>query len=173
MQIFLVGKTKTGKSTLASTIQKGFPDAVIYEAGSWVRSEFAQLHGSFNEFDPVFKEQLTAYALAKLSNDHYYSLKQYESFLKNNRADIVIIAGVRNPDDFIGMLRYGNVNKVIMIEDGATMPDNLETFETGIDVMAQYLAWKQQNGVGIDTIYTNVEEIDSNCVAHKLNTFFE
>lgn len=151
MQVFILGKTKSGKSTLANICQEqGY---VIYEAGSWARKEFDVINlASCDEFSSEYKENLTNYALNKLKEDNYYSVKKYESFLLENTCDKKLIVGVRNPDDFLNMLRLDQDNKVIFITSKKKHQGSLELFEQGLKIIQDYLDWRKILGNEITTI---------------------
>lgn len=81
MQLFILGKTKSGKSTLARTLTNlGFN---IYEAGAWAQDAYKEHYPDLtpDEFDPVFKEQLTQLAQSYLKQNPYHSLEQYQAYL--------------------------------------------------------------------------------------------
>lgn len=158
MQVFILGKTKSGKSTLAHICeQQGY---TIYEAGSWARKEFELINtGSRDEFSVEFKENLTNYALGKLKEDNYYSVKKYESFLNEKNDDKKLIVGVRNPDDFLQMLRMDKDNKVIFIQSKKQCTGSLELFEEGLKIIKDYLDWKEKLGTPIEVIEINEEDI--------------
>lgn len=168
MQIFILGKTKSGKSTLAHICKEN--DFTIYEAGAWARKEFDTLNtGSKDEFSVEFKENLTNYALGKLKEDSYYSVKKYEEFLKdlknltglkNIHNEKKLIVGVRNPDDFLQMLRMDKNNKVIFIKSKKQFTGSLELFEEGLEIIKQYLDWRLKLGNAIDVIEINEEDIN-------------
>lgn len=158
MQVFILGKTKSGKSTLANICQEqGY---IIYEAGSWARKEFDLINtGSHDEFSSEFKENLTAYALTKLKEDSYYSVKKYEQFLLENKHDKKLIVGVRNPDDFLNMLRMDKLNKVIFINTEKSYEGSLELFEQGLQIIKDYLNWRKRLGNEIDMIEMNEQQV--------------
>lgn len=143
MQIFILGKTKSGKSTLASHLEKY--NFVSYEAGAWARKEFAQIASvSYDEYSAEYKDKLTAYAMSKLREDSYYSLKQYELFLKQYSNANSLIIGVRNPNDFIHMLRYADKNLVIVIHSEKQHNGKLALFEEGLDIILSYIHYKNK-----------------------------
>lgn len=169
MQIFLLGKTKTGKTTLAHLILSKMAGVALYEAGAWARREFSEVScEAVNELCPIYKSELTGYALGKLAQNPYYSLEQFERWKSTNTAPVVLVAGVRNPDDFIGMLRQDKSNIVIFIEEGKVQTQALETFETGLTVIRDYLDWKAANAQRIPVIRTTLEEILSGEIIAKL-----
>ena len=66
MQIFILGKTKSGKSSLAAKLKTC--DFEIYEAGSWARNEFSKINKDVSdEMSIIFKNNLTNYALSILN----------------------------------------------------------------------------------------------------------
>lgn len=157
MQVFILGKTKTGKSTLAKIVKEF--NYTIYEAGSWAREEFSTINtGSTDEFSQEFKENLTQYALSKLKEDSYYSVKKYEKFIKENEGKKLIV-GVRNPDDFLQMLRKADKNLVIFIQSQKQFEGSLELFEEGLKIIHDYLDWKKRLGNPIDVVEISEEDI--------------
>lgn len=158
MQLFILGKTKTGKTTLSNLFQKeGYQ---IYEAGSWARKEFELINkGTKDEFSFEFKENLTNYALSKLKEDNYYSVKQYEKFLNLQKVDKKLIVGVRNPDDFIQMLSMDKENKVIFINSEKQFSGSLELFEEGLKIIKDYLDWKKRLGNSIEVIEITEKQV--------------
>lgn len=159
MQVFVIGPTKSGKSTLAKIVQHhGY---TIYEAGAWARNEFAQINtGPTDEFSPIFKDNLTAYALTTLSHNPYYSVEQYEQFLATHTGNTVVV-GVRNPDDFIHMLRLDHHNKVIVIDSDKQSSGQLGVFEGGLKIIEDYLAWKNSVGAHIEVL-----RVSEQCINH-------
>lgn len=157
MQIFIIGTTKSGKSTLSDFFhQRG---CFIYEAGSWVRQEFhAQNPQKFDEMSNEFKNQLTLFAMQKLQQDSLYSFKKYLEATSGISAPKIII-GVRNPDDFIHMLACDTQNKVIFLQDKFQFSGELAQFEEGIDVIIKYLEWKQRI-VPIPTLNLSIENFN-------------
>ena len=168
MQVFILGKTKSGKSTLAHICeQHGY---TTYEAGSWARKEFELINtGSRDEFSVEFKENLTNYALGKLKEDNYYSVKKYESFLTEKNVDKKLIVGVRNPDDFLQMLRMDKDNKVIFITSEKQFTGSLELFEEGLKIIKDYLNWKAKLGNPMEVIeMTEKQVLDKDFVTQLL-----
>lgn len=167
MQLFILGKTKSGKSTLASHLEKY--NFITYEAGSWARKEFAQqCNVAYDEFSPEYKEQLTAFAMNKLKDDAYYSIKQYESFIQANDTANKLIVGVRNPNDFIHMLRYDSQNVVIFINSHQQHTGSLALFEEGLDIILQYIHFKNKIEQPIPFIEIAEHQLNDNNLIHSL-----
>lgn len=167
MQVFVLGRTKTGKSTLAKLVKEfGY---TVYEAGSWAREEFSKINkGSTDEFSQEFKENLTHYALSKLREDSYYSVKQYEKFIQENEGKRVIV-GVRNPDDFLHMLRSDAKNLVIFIKSQKQFEGSLGLFEEGLKLIQDYLNWRQRLGNPIEVVEILEEDMcDEGCITRLL-----
>lgn len=146
MQIFLLGKTKTGKTTLSNQIISliGENNINVYEAGSWARSEFKAIYGEQDDFSQEFHEKLTQYALSKLKEDPLYSFKQFLEWNKTNTNTNTLIIGVRNPDDFIQISLQSNNNKVIFLDIESNFQGSTSTFEKGLNIIKDYIFWKQE-----------------------------
>jgi hypothetical protein len=157
MQIFVLGATKVGKSTFARHLQEALAphrELTIYEAGRWARWEFAATPEGAqytDEFDPDYKNALTDYAMGVLRRTPSYSLDRYREFRAQHfpTGGDVLVAGVRNPDDFIGMLALDRDNYVVHIESYRRHEGSLGLFEEGLDIINRYLDWKWGMGSGV------------------------
>lgn len=157
-QVFLIGPTKSGKSTLAQKmVEHGF---IIYEAGAWARKNFQEeFPGNYDEMCPKFKDELTKFAMSKLEKDYLYSFKKYQEFLEAHPNEKkIVIAGVRNPDDFINMQAISPKNHVIFLQTSKKHTGSLAKFESGISVIFEYVKWKQQQKI-IPSITMTEDEI--------------
>lgn len=161
MQIFLMGKTKTGKTTISELLQKKYPQSKVYEAGAWARKEFQSFYfEASDEFSNEFKNKLTEFALKKLREDSLYSFKQYESWKANNKSDVTFISGVRNPDDFIHMLEKDTNNIIVFIDTKKNFEGSLELFEKGLVIIKNYVSWKKELGIHIPVFHISDKEIE-------------
>lgn len=150
MQIFVMGATKVGKTTAAKLIQQALAEQdylfELYEAGGWARQEFAKTQAAANfqdELDPAFKNALTEFAMARLREEPMYSLDAYRRWRYLSESQNVIIAGVRNPDDFVCMLSTEADNVVVqLVSDQPAASGSLGVFEKGLGVIEAYLEWK-------------------------------
>ena len=168
MQVFIIGATKSGKSTLARMIQeKGIS---IYEAGSWVREEFHAQHPEpHDEMSNDFKNALTQFAKNKLKDNNLYSFQKYQEKTQNIAGNLAII-GVRNPDDFIHMIEQSKDNRVIFLTNRFDFTGELADFETGIDVIKAYIQWKKAI-MNIPTIEISLSDINSPEMQQKIKEF--
>jgi len=106
--------------------------------------------------------------LQVLQRNPYYSVQQYEQFLKTHTGNTVIV-GVRNPDDFIHMLRLDQHNKVIVIDSNKQAGGQLGVFEQGLKIMEDYLVWKNSVGSRIDVL-----KISEDCFEeHQIVAFLQ
>jgi hypothetical protein len=157
MQIFILGPTKSGKSTLAKVFKE--KQYHIYEAGSWARTEYNKIYPQYqDEFSVEFKESLTKFALDKLQQNPLYSFQQYLTSCAKITSTKVIV-GVRNPDDFINMFLQDSQNKVIFIDSQKVSHGTLGTFEKGLHVIEEYVKWKMDMS---NILVTHIHEQDIN-----------
>lgn len=161
MQIFLMGKTKTGKTTISQLLKKEYSQSQIYEAGAWAREEFQLFYReNFDEYSNDFKNKLTEFALQKLRKDSLYSFKKYKEWKMNNKNQITLISGVRNPDDFIHMLEEDKNNIIIFIDTQKSFSGALELFEKGLTLIENYVLWKKELGVNIPIFNITDKDIE-------------
>lgn len=164
MQLFLLGQTKTGKTTLANIIHQHLStkNYTQYEAGSWAREEYPKISED-DEFSQTYRNNLTQYALNKLREDPSYSLNKYKTWLKKTQCENIIISGVRNPDDLINMMNYSTKNKFIFINANTNFKGLINDFEKGLVIIKDYLMWKQSlfNNVSLLEI-DNLDTLDIN-----------
>ena len=93
MKIIILGKNKTGKSTLAGIIKSLLKDSEVYEAGSWVRREFKELG---LDTDDQYKNRITEFACNKLKHNPAYSVERYYDWLLTNQSKHEIIFFIGN-----------------------------------------------------------------------------
>jgi len=169
MQIFVLGKTKTGKSTLSQILQQN-KDIPIYEAGAWARQEFSLRDSRIqDEFSPQFKEDLTQYALDILAHNPHHSFEQYQKWKSKNHCPNVIISGVRNPDDFFNMTQLDSNNLVIFITSNKQFEGSLEFFEQGLEIIKNYIRWKNKIHPFFNVIEISEQDIANNSESLTLN----
>ena len=154
MQIFILGKSKSGKTTLSQKFLA--KQCAIYEAGAWARKEYSQLKNHVKETDKAYREKLTEYALSQLQKDNQYSIKQYDLFLKQCQNNIKVIVGIRNPEDFIEILKRDKDNKIIWVDHNKENQESSE-FDEGLDVIEKYVSWKNKMGLSQIEVIVDVE----------------
>lgn len=166
MQLFIIGYTKTGKSTLARMCAKaGYS---VYEAGAWARREYASLHpGDHDDMCPAYKNALAAHAMKVLSRDPMHSMVEYGKFMMEGH-DKRLIVGVRNPGDFIHMLSRDAVNRVIFITRDGPHGGNLGLMEQGVDIIHSIVMWMQKIGQPLPSMTLADADVLSGNIPHKL-----
>lgn len=160
MQVFIIGKSKAGKSTLAKKVLEILPNACLYEAGSWTREEFKVFDNSqYDEMSELFRDKLTKFALDKLKANPNYSFEKFNDW-NNLHKDIKhkIIIGVRNPDDFIQMTLQDKNNKVIFIDGKGKTSTTTDLFEEGLEVIKKYVLWKNNLGQNYSLLNIGISE---------------
>ena len=61
----------------------------------------------------------------------------------------MLVVGVHNPDDFVGMLALTSDNVVIRVSPSREQAGILGILEAGLNVIDCYLDWKQSIGSGL------------------------
>lgn len=148
MQIFLLGKTKVGKTTLSNHLLEilNEKNIAIYEAGSWAREQYKTYtdNKDQDEMSNEFKNSLTQFSLDTLKINPYHSFNMFMNWKEKNKEKNKLIIGVRNPDDFLLMLKEDSQNKVILIKTNKVYLGQLELFEEGLNIIESYIDWKEK-----------------------------
>lgn len=138
--IWVLGHTKSGKSTRALALRERYPDAVVYEAGAWARKLYEEVTGtpvtSFNDSDPELRARMTELAMEALAENPRRSVEAFAEWHAKQSASVAILVGIRNPYDFFSIL--------CMLPEAEHHCELLvgtaqDTFEKGVDVIAEYL----------------------------------
>lgn len=125
MKIFVIGNSKSGKSTIANKLGLELGYKVI-SAGAWVRS-------AFGEEKPTRKE-MDDYSCAVLNKNQNICIEYLIEQI--GEEENVIIEGIRNPRDFMFLYQPGDI--VIFIK---LLPEIEESeFEKrGMETIQKYL----------------------------------
>lgn len=130
--IFIVGVTKSGKSTLASYLSDklGFPHV---SASEWIRSQ--NPNGTVHELTQASKEELAKNPTVCVD----FILTRYPTLLSQKG---FIIEGIRNPNDFIALY---NQKTDILFRLRPGMVFGATSFEAkGLDVIDKYVYWSSE-----------------------------
>lgn len=158
MKIFIIGISKTGKSTLSTYLSNKYNLEHIQSSLS-IRNSFEYKESDFNN-KQEFIEAITQYSIElnqKVPNFISTYIKNNYDLTKN-----VIIEGIRNPNNFFDLFNI-NEDKVIFL-DYLNNEVKQTKFEDGIDVIKNYLNWNlelniiPQNRIQY-LIYNNYNEI--------------
>ena len=129
MNIFVLGYTHTGKSSLCDLLVE--KTAFNYVKGSkWVRSIFSE---DINNL--TFLENITAFSIKKLAENQDVCIDFVRQELKQDN----IIDGFRNVNDFMKLFNY-KTDKVILLKlkNNSVAPTK---FDLGVDVIESSLNW--------------------------------
>ena len=182
MQIFILGVTKVGKSTLARLLKEALEPHCpvdVYEAGQWAREEFALTPEAAlysDEFDPAYKNALTDFAMRKLKSAPGYSLGRYREFRGKHPQSVgsLMVSGVRNPDDFIGMLAFDEENIIVRIESSQRHAGSLGMFEEGLDIIDRYVDWKIRTTGSLKCVTVTEESVgDAQALAEVVSRILQ
>lgn len=158
MKIFIIGISKTGKSTLSTYLSNKYNLEHIQSSLS-IRNSFEYKESDFNNKQD-FINSITQYSIElnqKVPNFISTYIKNNYDLTKN-----VIIEGIRNPNNFFDLFNI-NEDKVIFL-DYLNNEVKQTKFENGIDVIKHYLNWNlelniiPQNRIQY-LIYSNYNEI--------------
>ncbi len=137
--IYIVGYTGSGKSTLANEISDLDGTHVIYfphSVGQYFKSLVAPA-------TPDYTQAVTNKSLEILAKDPDFVIKYYKS-KGNCHGGGVIVDGLRNPRDFIHLFDHNSDLVVFLDREGLEAKTE---FETGVDVIKEYVGWLNSNFV--------------------------
>lgn len=164
MILFIIGATKTGKSSLSRLLQSLIPTTPHhYEAGSWARIAFDSAHpGPHDEHDPLFKDRLTAFALDELRANPLRSVEHYRTWRQSHPGSL-IISGVRNPEDFVhftALEQTSPIRILFLTSQTFSCGPTLSLFEQGIPIIRSYVHWKNSIAPFFLTLDLDPHELD-------------
>lgn len=145
MKIFIIGISKTGKSTLSKYLSEKYNIEHI-QASKSIRNTFKYKEEDYNS-QQEFIEAITEYSI-KLNQKEPYFISNYIINNYNLKKD-VLIEGIRNPNNFFSLFDITK-DKVIILD---YLNNKIEktNFEQGIDIIKEYLKWN----VELDIISKN------------------
>ena len=135
MKVFIIGATKSGKTTLAEKLSKKYNFKHI-KASALIRDIFPKNESDFKS-KQEFTEAITKFSIDVNRKDPYIISRYLRT--SNNLDQNCIIEGIRNPNDFFELFDIVN-DKVILLKHENN--DLKETeFEKGIEIIKDYLLW--------------------------------
>lgn len=158
MKIFIIGISKTGKSTLSIYLSNKYNLEHIQSSLS-IRNSFEYKESDFNNKQD-FINAITQYSIElnqKVPNFISTYIKNNYDLTKN-----IIIEGIRNPNNFFDLFNI-NEDKVIFL-DYLNNEVKQTKFENGINIIKDYLNWNlelniiQKNRIQY-LIYSDYNEI--------------
>jgi len=155
--IFVVGASNTGKSTLAKKIRDTF-DLKYVHAGTWATEMYETRP---EEKSRAYIDGVTAYALDKLREDPNICI----TYLASQGVMCgkgFLVDGIRNPRDFSRI--FDTQNDVAVILNYKENPIAPTIFEQGVEVITAYTQWLVSNGLlpenRVQNItYTSLEQL--------------
>lgn len=141
--VFFIGPTKVGKSTLAWTLCFETPDVYLVpvQASKWIKEQYSA--ASFASY-PEYVAFLTQKSRELLAKDPDCAVKRIKQSF-NCCGGGCLIEGVRNPRDFMQLFDYRKDLVVFLSRNGMEV---VNEFEEGIEVIKQYVKWLEKNFEG-------------------------
>jgi hypothetical protein len=146
MNVFVVGRSRTGKTPMAAHVAKAAGLAHV-RASAWARATYdATLDPSVlstpptNETRATYIANITAFATSELRNNPWVSVEHLASHDLNVPS---VIEGIRNPLDFVHAYDP-RCDVVIWLEGQQIAPTS---FERGLEVIEHYLSYMADAGL--------------------------
>lgn len=154
-RIFFVGISSTGKTPMIEATrlrleEKGIPHKIVY-AGGWVRDKIQPIQGISKEQLSLFDKTLMASKTVEILRNGGANLPIEWIEKQCGELPLVLIDGVRNPDDYAALWRPGDVT-ILFSRTGHSLPPETTPFETkGIKPRSDFEKW----GVAAVTAYAD------------------
>lgn len=137
MKIFVIGATKSGKTTTAKTLVQKLGCNFI-SASEWARDNF--LPSEINPSVENYTKEITEWSRKHLKDDPDRCIKYIKK--NNNLNKNCVIDGIRSPSDFIKLFDPKE-DRVFFIDHDAHQIVN--DFESGIYVIDEHMKWLIRN----------------------------
>lgn len=134
MSIFVLGRSRTGKSPFAQEISRFF-HAQHIGASEWVRSRF--IADDYGDDRAAFVAAITKFSLQQLAENPSACVDFIRS--KYDLGAFCVIEGLRNPSDFIKLFDSRKDAVVFLEHENGDLP--VTEFETGLETIKSYLNW--------------------------------
>ena len=135
MKIFIIGATKSGKTTLAEKLSKKYNFKHI-KASALIRDIFPKNESDFKS-KQEFTEAITKFSLDINRKDPYIVSRYLRT--SNNLDQNCIIEGIRNPNDFFELFDIANDKVILLKHENSDLKET--EFEKGIEIIKDYLLW--------------------------------
>lgn len=140
MKIFVLGRSRTGKSPFAAHVAKQ-ADATHIMASEWVRSEFVPARADLDRAE--FIAAITAFSLKRLASDPEACVNFITA--KYDLTKLCVIEGIRSLHDFIRLFDATTDEVVFLEHDGNELQPTL--FERGLVHIDQHVRLQVELGL--------------------------
>lgn len=136
MRIFIIGTSRSGKTTMSSLIKDVLPDSKLIEASGWIKNRYDTKGMSKEEF--IQDITIEAQRILRGAPD---SCVDWITPKLSVGTDV--IDGLRNMNDFVKLFNP-TVDKIIHMKrlDNPQIPTN---FDKGVSVISTYIDWMIDN----------------------------
>lgn len=147
VKIFVMGSSGTGKTPFATHVAARLHIPHV-RASEWVRRLFRD-PGNMTRDEHI--AAMTKFSTETLAQDPDACIR----FLRDQTKQPCVIEGVRNPRDFIALFDPRKDVAVFLSKANHTVQRT--EFETGLDVIRDYVAWSAKNGLSRPAIEHHFE----------------
>ena len=155
MNIFVIGKSKTGKTTVSSKIAQALDIQHVT-----VSTIFREIVNE-NDFETrqEFIEKISYVSETMIEHDPYVVVNYVNSMTANTSS---VVEGFRNPFEFIKIFNPSE-DKVVFLNGGKHVLSYQSKFENGVDLIYKNLKWMHDLKIlknFVEFKYNNWEELN-------------
>src|SRR5262245_54529373 len=139
MSIFVLGRSRTGKTPFASQVALALGSTHIM-GSEWVRKRFPPLDTSDRQ---TFVDAITRFSLEELRRNPRACVEYIRAHYDLSRP--CVFEGLRNPHDFVHLFDPRTDTVVLLEHTGNDLRPT--GFESGLDLIAQYARYLVETGL--------------------------
>lgn len=132
--VFIIGKTKSAKTSFAEWVVSNYPEYDLISASGWIKSQFPPTTSDY----AAYVQFLSTESERQLSHDPDKCIKYVSSKMQEVFGGMWVVEGVRNPRDFCHMFDYRH-DFVFFIENPSHEFGG--AFDDGVSVIQEYVQW--------------------------------
>jgi len=146
-----MGQSRTGKTPLSARIAAALEMTHI-QASEWVKKRF---DGTPYTDRNAYVQAITRFSIEELQREPYACVAYIDH--RNDLRRDCVVEGIRNPHDFVHL--FDPRADVAVLLNHVGNPVTRTAFESGLDVIAEYLRFLDRTGVMAPTVPPRVREV--------------